>query len=172
MGKNVQKPSHDLFLLLQFLPALLFSAVMWLLSVPAVWSPFPPSLVLGLVFFSSDSPHATKASWTPQSSYQAQPLHPSGPVSCLQHPFPCSSSPSLWPCHCLALCLPFSKVCWKVLECSGQVTGVLISFSAVWLLKSCLHSPRWALLFVYTAAPCSSGMASLGQSCWHHLCPP
>lgn len=29
-----------------------FSAVMWLLSVPAGWSPFPPNLLLGLGFFS------------------------------------------------------------------------------------------------------------------------
>lgn len=50
MGKNVQKPSQELCLLLQFLPAPPFGAAMWLLSVPAGWGPSPPSLVLALFF--------------------------------------------------------------------------------------------------------------------------
>lgn len=124
--KNVQKPSHDLFLLLQFLPALLFSAAMWLLSVPAVCSPSPPSLVLG--FLSSDSPHATKTSWTPWSippDALPPPVYPlcsvtlslSSPLFALQPSLLEGSSGIVW-------------------EAAGKITGVLVPFSscsAVWL---------------------------------------
>lgn len=76
------------------------TAVMWLLSVTAssvlaVWCPLLPSLALGVCFFSSNSPHADKASQTPQSSYQAHPFHPFGPDSCLPHPSLWSSSQNL-----------------------------------------------------------------------------
>lgn len=56
---------------------------------------------------------------------------------------------SLWPCHCPALCQPFSKVCWKVLEWSERLLARLQEFSSHFFpplklvcWRSCLQSPK------------------------------
>lgn len=80
--------------------------------------PLLPAQPRGSVFFSSNSPHAAKASQTSQSSYQAHPFQPSGPVSCLPHPSLCSSSQNLSFAFCDAVVQPFicpsATFCWKI----------------------------------------------------------